>query len=302
MYTPAAGDVGSVLSAKAMYDDEEGDDKTAQQDSAHAAREAPTSNVTPTFPTPAGQQNTNQTREIAENTPAGTNVGAPVAASDTDVLTYSLGGSDAGNFDINRATGHIVTKAALDHEESGADEQAVMVTATDPFGAEAIVTVAISVTDVNEAPMVTGASSIDHAENGIALDIDAETDVVDAAVYEASDADMIANQPESLTWSLSGADASKFDISDSGETRTLSFKTTETPNYESPGDSGGNNIYEVTVVVTDSKGNTDEQAVDGQSHKRGGGRGDRTLDATATRRLPADGHTDRPGQRECGEP
>ena len=34
-----------------------------------------------------------------------------------------------------------------------------------------------------------------------------------------------------------------------------------TPNYESPGDSGGNNVYEVTLVVTDSKGNTDEQDV-----------------------------------------
>ena len=30
IYTPAAGDVGSVLSAKAMYDDEEGDDRTAR--------------------------------------------------------------------------------------------------------------------------------------------------------------------------------------------------------------------------------------------------------------------------------
>ena len=58
---------------------------------------------------------------------------------------------------------------------------------------------------------------------------------------------------------MSGADASKFNISDSGATRTLSFKAN--PDYESPGDSGGNNVYEVTVVVTDSKGNTDEQDV-----------------------------------------
>ena len=39
----------------------------------------------------------------------------------------------------------------------------------------------------------------------------------------------------------------------------LSFKAN--PDYESPGDSGGNNVYEVTLVVTDSKGNTDEQDV-----------------------------------------
>ena len=58
---------------------------------------------------------------------------------------------------------------------------------------------------------------------------------------------------------MSGADASKFNITDSTDRRTLSFK--EAPNYESPGDSSGDNVYEVTVVVTDSKGNTDEQEV-----------------------------------------
>ena len=46
---------------------------------------------------------------------------------------------------------------------------------------------------------------------------------------------------------------------DTGATRTLSFKAN--PDYESPGDSGGDNVYEVTLVVTDSKGNTDEQDV-----------------------------------------
>ena len=44
-----------------------------------------------------------------------------------------------------------------------------------------------------------------------------------------------------------------------GAMPTLAFKAN--PDYESPGDSGGNNVYEVTLVVTDSKGNTDEQEV-----------------------------------------
>ena len=52
---------------------------------------------------------------------------------------------------------------------------------------------------------------------------------------------------------------SKFSIPETGATRTLSFKAN--PDYESPGDSGGDNVYEVTLVVTDSKGNTDEQDV-----------------------------------------
>ena len=261
-YTPIAGDVGSVLRAVAMYDDAEDEDKTAQGDSAHAVREAPESNIPPTFPNqdPGGDTpTTNQTREIAENTPAGTNIGAPVVAGDTDVLTYSLDDTGAMSFDINRATGHLITKVPLNHE--GADSYITMVKATDPFGAEVVAQVTIEVTDVDEDPMFTdGATSIDHTENGTVLDVDADDDSANAAVYTASDADQISDGDEILTWSLSGADASKFDITPDAP-RTLSFKTTEAPNYESPGDSGANNVYEVTVVVTDTKGNTDEQAV-----------------------------------------
>ena len=113
-------------------------------------------------------------------------------------------------------------------------------------------------TDVNEAPSVEGVASIDHAENAIELDVDASTDNVDAAEYTATDADE-GDVPAELRWSLSGADAGKFNITDSGAMRTLSFK--EAPDYESPGDSGGNNVYEVTVKVTDSKSNSDEQDV-----------------------------------------
>ena len=169
-YTPATGDVGSVLRATAKYDDGEDEDKTAQEDSAHAVRQAPKSNIPPSFPdqdlnTPNVQ--TEQTREVAENTPAGTNLGAPVVASDPDVLTYSLDdGTDAGAFDINRATGQLITKSALNFE--GNPTYTVTVTATDPFGAEVMSEVTITVTDVNEAPMVTGDASIDHAESNAA--------------------------------------------------------------------------------------------------------------------------------------
>ena len=149
-----------------------------------------------------------------------------------------------------------MTKAALNHEMK--DSYMVTVTATDPFGAMVTSLVTITVTDVNEAPSVEGVASIDHAENAIELDVDASTDNVDAAEYTATDADE-GDAPAELRWSLSGADAGKFNITDSGAMRTLSFK--EAPDYESPGDSGGNNVYEVTVKVTDSKSNSDEQDV-----------------------------------------
>ena len=135
-YTPAAGDVGSVLRAKAMYNDgeDEDEDKTAQENSYRSVRSAPQSNTNPVFPIPSGQETTNQTREVAENTPSGRNLGAPVAASDPgDVLTYSLSGERAAAFDINRVTGQLSTKAKLDYEDD-TNEYIVTVTATDPFG------------------------------------------------------------------------------------------------------------------------------------------------------------------------
>ena len=253
-YTPTDGDVGSALRARAMYDDGEGDDKTAQESSYSSVRSTPQDNTDPVFPTPSGQTNTNQERGVEENTPSGTNLGAPIAASDPgDVLTYSLSGTDPDSFSINRVTGQLSTKAALNFEGPPDNHEfAVIVTATDPSGETATSAVTIEVTDVNEDPMVSGDASIDHPENGTAL-------TADPAVYTASDPDTTADPVADLKWTLSGADAGKFALTGSGATRTLAFE--DAPNYESPGDSGGNNVYEVTVVVTDSKGNTDEQDV-----------------------------------------
>ena len=268
MYTPTTGDVGSRLRARAMYNDgeDEDEDKTAQEDSANSVRRAPASNRDPVFPdqdlTTPNVQDTDQEREVAENTPAGRNLGPRVAATDPgDVLTYSTSGADAVAFDINRATGQLTTKAALDYEDNTNPDHEfeVTVTATDPFGATDMSVVTITVTDVNEDPTVMGAASIDHAENSTELDIDAEAADVQTAEYTATDEDGDDDAATGLTWVLSGADASKFDITTTGATRTLSFENA--PDFESPGDSGRNNVYAVTVKVTDTKGNSDEQDV-----------------------------------------
>ena len=259
MYTPEAGDVGSVLRATAMYDDAEGDDKTARQNSYRRVRSAPDANTDPAFPDqePGTEENqTDQTREVVENTPAGMNLGAPIAADDPgDVLTYSLEGTGAGSFDIVRSSGQLQTKADLDFETG--PEYDVTVTATDPFGATAMSAVTITVTDLNEAPMLSGgATSIDLAENLTDLD-DVSTNVAEDE-FIATDEDTSVDTADALSWTLSGADASKFNISESTP-RTLSFK--EAPDYEDPADSGRDNVYEVTVKVTDTEGNSDEQDV-----------------------------------------
>ena len=51
---------------------------------------------------------------------------------------------------------------------------------------------------------------------------------------------------------MSGADSGKFSITPAaGDRATLKLLRLK-PDYEMPGDANGDNVYEVTVVVTDS--------------------------------------------------
>ena len=93
-------------------------------------------------------------RTVAENSPAGTPVGEPVAADDLegDAVIYRLGASDGDSetFTINSRTGQIsvAANANLDYETEPIS-YSVVVTATDPDGSaeSASITVTINVTD-----------------------------------------------------------------------------------------------------------------------------------------------------------
>ena len=93
----------------------------------------------------------------------------------------------------------------------------------------------VTVTDVDETPVITGDAAPNYAENGTGP----------VATYSATD-------PESatITWSLEGDDAADFEISSGGE---LTFKSS--PDYEAEADADTNNAYEVTVVASDPAGN-----------------------------------------------
>ena len=92
---------------------------------------------------------------MAENTGAGMDIGAPVTATDAndDALDYTLGGTDAASFDIDPATGQLMTKVALDYETKGSYE--VMVTASDSGGLSDSIDVTITVTNEDEMGRVT---------------------------------------------------------------------------------------------------------------------------------------------------
>ncbi len=109
----------------------------------------PELNTEPMFLDANGDVSTSTYRMVDENTAAGTAIGDPVAATDTDrgdVLTYTLGGMDAAAFAIDAETGQISTSAALDYETKM--EFMVMVTATDSEGETAMIYVTIMVTNV----------------------------------------------------------------------------------------------------------------------------------------------------------
>ena len=274
-YTPKDGDIGSYLRATVTYTDPEDEGKTAKMESDFTVQAVRGSNTAPEFaadqdPNMAGDQ-PNAARSVAENTEAGSTVGDPVTADpkDGDVLTYTLWDSDgtsqtgaSANFDIDRATGQIMTKvkSALDAEGSGTQDDAernayveytVVVRATDPAGIPGvsaavtansdIVEVVIRVTDVNDAPVVAAAAGSTATPTFAELVGDI---TVALGTYEATDQD-----GDPTTRSLGGADGSKFEIDlDDGELR---FK--KKPDYEKPTDADMDNVYEVTVQASDSK-------------------------------------------------
>ncbi len=192
------------------------------------------------------------TRSIAENSAAGTAVGAAVTASSNPndyTLTHSLGGTDAGKFTIESGSGQIkvktgtnldyetktsysvtVTVAAAVAQSEGANSQSVSPNNPGNY----VIPVTINVTDVNEAPEFTGST----ATRSIAENSAVGTNV--GAAVTATDVD-----GDTLEYSLTGTDAGKFDISSS--TGQITVKTGHVPNYEAK------TSYSVTVNVSDKK-------------------------------------------------
>ena len=188
--------------------------------------------------------------EIPENAAANTNVGEPVQASDpeSDVMTYSLVGADSHWFAVDTHGGQIKVKALLDHESAldsdGDNRYEFRLWVSDQKDADGVadsavddsIDVTVTVTNRNESPTFN--------TEAIELEIDENT----ATNIDIGDP-ISATDPESdaLTYSLAGADSQWFDVdATSGQLRTRSLL-----DHEAPADDSGNNVYEVTVQVTD---------------------------------------------------
>ena len=156
-YSPVDVDVDTCLQATVTYRDSlsvagtEGV-RTASQATKRGVQDDAAANDAPKYedqdPSTVGDQSDETSRTVAENTDADEPIGAPVGATDTDLLLYTLGGADADSFKINRETGQLSTKAKLDYETKAT--YMVIVTATDPSGATDSIIVTINVTDEND--------------------------------------------------------------------------------------------------------------------------------------------------------
>jgi len=166
----------------------------------------------------------------------------------TTSFTWSLSGTDSGDFDLS-ASGELSFKVAPNFEgpaDSGRNNEYNVNIRANDGSLTGSLAVTVTVTDVNEAPTISGDETLSYAENT------AVTRVLDR--YTASDPER-----SSLTWSVGGTDAGAFNIDASGN---LTFA--EIPDYEAPADSGGDNVYNVQVVATD-----DGNLGDGTSSQQG---------------------------------
>ncbi|MBE9058959.1 FG-GAP-like repeat-containing protein, partial [Sphaerospermopsis sp. LEGE 08334] len=177
------------------------------------------------------------TTTFAEN---GTGTVYTTTATDVDAdttLTYSLSGTDANLFDINNG---VVTFKTAPNFEAPTDSGANNVYDINVIASDGTLTatqaVAITVSNVDEAPVITSAATATFAENGT------------GTVYTATATDVDAGT--TLTYSLSGTDSNLFNITNG----TVTFKTA--PNFEAPSDNGGNNVYDINVIASDGTLNT----------------------------------------------
>ena len=168
------------------------------------------------------------TAEVAENTTAVETLTS--TDPDGDALSYALSGDDAGVFDLDTSNLALTFKAAPDFETPiDADENntyLVTLTVADGNGGTVVQDLTITVTDVNEAPLITSEAALSAAENQTAI-----------GVITASDA-----EGGDLIYTLSGDDAASFSISSAG---VLSFVAA--PNYEVQ------SSYSVTIMLVMAK-------------------------------------------------
>ena len=159
---------------------------------------------------------------------------------DAEITRWSVTGTDGGDFTINE-DGELSLRNVPDFErpaDSNRDNEYLVTVRASDGRYYGTLEVTVKVEAVNEEPEFRSGSAATFAyqENGTS----------DLYTYRATDP-----EGNDVAWDLSGTDRGAFEISETG---VLSF--IDPPDYESPTDSGSNNVYELTVEAGDGDGET----------------------------------------------
>ena len=185
----------------------------------------------------------NQSFSIDENSANGTSLGA-VAFEDLDTdavntFTWKItSGNTNSAFSIDSDDGElrVATSSELDHETTEAYNSLGLT--LDDGKHEVTAYITIKVNDIDEAPIFGPDSA---TEVSVAENVNHETH----QVYRATPTDP---EGDTLTYSLSGEDASLFTIDSSDG--IIKFRAA--PNYDTPTDADKNNEYKIIIEVSDS--------------------------------------------------
>jgi hypothetical protein len=101
----------------------------------------------------------------------------------------------------------------------------------------------VTVTNVNEAPTFVTPAQVTFSENSME----------NVQLVSASDPDAGAT----LTYAIGGTDASQFSI----DAATGALRFVSSPDFEIPQDAGSNNVYDISVTVTDGLGASTARAM-----------------------------------------
>ena len=161
------------------------------------------------------------------------------------VTRWALGGRDGGDFNISQ-DGLLTFRSLPDYERpADSNRDNVYEVEIRPYDGRyyGSFDVTVTVVDVNEPPTITTTSS---SATTLRQNENLTTRLY---TYRATD-------PEggtTITWLVGGVDRRFFIIDERGQ---FSFKEESPPDHENPGDSGGDNVYEVTIQATDDGSNT----------------------------------------------
>jgi hypothetical protein len=183
-----------------------------------------------------------QSDAVLENAAVGTAVGVQGWAVDddatTNTVTYTLDDSAGGRFAVDASTGAVTLARSV--QEEGVASRGIVLRATSADGSTMAMAFTIAITAVNDAtPVITS----DGGGTTAALSVqEGQTAVTQV---QAQDADLPA---ETLRYTVAGgADAARFTL----DPVSGALRFTAAPDAETPLDQGADNVYDLTVQVSD---------------------------------------------------